>query len=783
MLSRGSSLFFLHQTVLDALERKVEENDASSAQSPDRADVEGRLFQAFSLLANQLRPGVDGATLPIIGSPEEQQLDRDSHQFSTTDSSLQRSRKRRRLADPTRNASDSGILKTDLSASLPSQEVLDVVLSEYFATIHHWIPMVHQTRLRSRLEDEEESSRLVVLLHAMIAVTLPRISPERCGVTQGEKEELIVISGKLVMLHALDDLNVENLQALIMIAFDRIGSGNLSGAWSLVGTLTRTVDYLQLTVEPSIDRSRPLLEPLRCLDVPKDFAEAEERRRVFWNVFLLDRFCSVACGWNTGFTSDNVSRQLPCNGGVWARNEHAVAPFFGLWDKQAAKMGNSITFLPIHRASHSEQGQMPNVSPGGPPEPDMRSNLGAVAYRIEATESLSQISSFFLQQRVDFYNKEEVANWLTRFKELDLRLVHWKLFLPRKWKDSNVSNDEAQVRMDPNLTLAHITHNASMILLHQHIGYPATTLSQIVNLPSICSAETCQLAAVETAAIAQKYLKYTNDIMVPSEFAFCTFLAAQVLLVHCRHFGTDVAPEFFQLVQCLDGMSSRWRGKGGSGRSDLNNDATQPAVLDLAGRYAEHLRVLHTKSTEDVTFGTDILFQPGASLFMPLGSHLVSSPFAESSTRHEHDGASPHQANPAIPKIQPSSNIAQVNAQAGVLCHQDMHQRVPNTSYANNHYSVLPPSADATEISPTHPRYATQRRTSTEPAGNGIGGAGVTNFVDLYDPSMQYNALQPGLANISNAILGQQFADLDRVITFDGADFALDSMLGYEHVS
>ena len=69
-----------------------------------------------------------------------------------------------------------------------------------------------------------------------------------------------------------------------------------------------------------------------------------------------------------------------------------------------------------------------------------------------------------------------------------------------------------------------------MILLHQHIAYPAPTLSQVVNLPSTCSAETCQLAAIETASIARKYLKYTKEIMVNSEFAFCTFIAAKILL-------------------------------------------------------------------------------------------------------------------------------------------------------------------------------------------------------------------------------------------------------------
>lgn len=82
----------------------------------------------------------------------------------------------------------------------------------------------------------------------------------------------------------------------------------------------------------------------------------------------------------------------------------------------------------------------------------------------------------------------------------------WKLFLPDRWKEANVSND-AIVKMDPNLTLAHVTHNTSMILLHQHIAYPSPALQQMIKLPSACSAETCELAAIETSAITSKYLR------------------------------------------------------------------------------------------------------------------------------------------------------------------------------------------------------------------------------------------------------------------------------------
>lgn len=187
-------------------------------------------------------------------------------------------------------------------------------------------------------------------------------------------------------------------------------------------------------------------------------------------------------------------------------------------------------------------------------EPENRpvdvSTIGSFAYCVEATESLNRVVKFFLQRPVDFQSRHHFSAWLTRFKELDLQLIQyashklysdvvfqtltsfsWKMFLPRRWKDSNISKEPAFVHMDPNLTLAHITHNTSMILLHQSIAYPHASIQEKVRLASTASAETCQLAASETANIVQKYLQYTPFVgLVNHQFSLCTYLSARVIL-------------------------------------------------------------------------------------------------------------------------------------------------------------------------------------------------------------------------------------------------------------
>ena len=53
----------------------------------------------------------------------------------------------------------------------------------------------------------------------------------------------------------------------------------------------------------------------------------------------------------------------------------------------------------------------------------------------------------------------------------------------------------------------------------------------------------------------------------------------------------------------------------------------------------------------------------------------------------------------------------------------------------------------------------------------------------VYELQYQDTAMQHDLTNVSDAILGHHFANLDRVITFDGADFALDGWMGFDYVS
>jgi len=123
--------------------------------------------------------------------------------------------------------------------------------------------------------------------------------------------------------------------------------------------------------------------------------------------------------------------------------------------------------------------------------------------------------------------------------------------------------------MDPNLTLAHITHNTAVVLLHQGVAYPAPEWQSIpVRLPSSSSAETCLAAAVEVSIIAEKFLQNSNILTSP-QFAFCLFITGRMLLAHAAYYCAPLAVSFDSIVGSLTEISRRWNGPHGTSGSNL----------------------------------------------------------------------------------------------------------------------------------------------------------------------------------------------------------------------
>ncbi len=427
-------------------------------------------------------------------------------------------------------------------APLP-KNVVDSLVDWYFIHIHPWIPILHVKQFREELETSNRPN-LNIVLYAIISLCL-RFKPTT-SLSHTEKRDISLQCRHAVILQSMGKFSVASLQALVIIAFDIIGTGRGPSAWSVIGSMTRTVEQLRLSVEDGDDETKKdthhhFIRRMTFLRQPNSWIEDEERRRVFWSVFLMDRFCSVATGWNNSLTEADVRRRLPCEGAIWEAGTPVKTPFFGIAESPT----------PPH------QGLTPTSErhPAGEEEVE---SIGGFAFCVEATESLNLVTIFFLQQAIDFTDPQGIQIWLMRFKELDLRLVKWRLFLPSKWRNASVLNQDGI--MDPNLTLAHITHNTAVIQLHQCVAYPSPHWRACpVSLPSINSSETCITAACEIGTIAQQYLQLSPGITNP-QFSFCLFIAGRVLLTHSRYYGLKLHPAFDIIILSLNKIAHSWKG-------------------------------------------------------------------------------------------------------------------------------------------------------------------------------------------------------------------------------
>ena len=319
------------------------------------------------------------------------------------------SRRKRRLAGDDPGMSPVTVHSDE--ANLPPDDLVDSLVEIYFETIHPWIPMLHVSQFRANLSSPSQRRRTTTILHAIVSLCIRFSRDPRLEENPELRTTYASRSRQAVILQSMESFSVENLQALIICAFDTIGSGRGPSAWSIVGSMTRTVEQLRLSVEdedhqhPS-SSSRALIRRMAFLTPCSSWREVEERRRVFWNVFLMDRFCSITTGWNLSLTSADVKRRLPCEGALWEESEplKTPTPYFGVSDQS---YNHSNSTLPAARLESEEE----------------QASLGGFAYCIEATESLGLVTSFFLQHEIDVNKRHDVQRWLMRFKQLDLRLV------------------------------------------------------------------------------------------------------------------------------------------------------------------------------------------------------------------------------------------------------------------------------------------------------------------------------------------------------------------------
>ncbi|OAK93765.1 hypothetical protein IQ06DRAFT_91232 [Phaeosphaeriaceae sp. SRC1lsM3a] len=393
-----------------------------------------------------------------------------------------------------------------------------------------------------------------------------------------------------VLLSATDEISIENAQILLILVYAEIADDNTHKAYSLLGIVTRHIEFLQLSVEQPVQ-----VQPVGVLghshgfSTALDWIEEEEKRRLFWNTVMLDRLCSTLLGRRSTFSDTRIRRRLPACASFWGTNQPQLTPYLRVFDVSSSN----------HRGSETSSSSPDSEAmPDGDEDKGSTSGIGALAFYVEAVESLGTIESHFLRKTVDCSNSSDISGWLMRFKEMDAYLMRWKLRLPQQWKDSGMSRKVLPGVMDPAMTAANAIHNTCLVLLHERIAYPDPNLHW-VQLPSLDSAEICIRAATEVSTILSKFVEQRSEPHAFSpQLGLCAFVSARSLLIHWQRFRSPLAQTYSQLLQTLDTMACRWAAP---------KELGQLRLTSLFSRFAGRLRTIHASCNVDMTYRINTL--------------------------------------------------------------------------------------------------------------------------------------------------------------------------------
>ncbi|KAI6754871.1 hypothetical protein HG530_012623 [Fusarium avenaceum] len=158
---------------------------------------------------------------------------------------------------------------------LGQENIIIDVSKAYFDTIHKWLPMVSKKRLDMGLPLQNAGPDLAMLFLAMKLITKPITPVPDLTLYREAKAFLALLEGDGVISLLL-------LQAMILIAVYELGHAIYPAAWMTTGSCARYSDVLG--IGPG---------DFTVLEQVTTWTEAEERKRVWWCVFILDKIIAL----------------------------------------------------------------------------------------------------------------------------------------------------------------------------------------------------------------------------------------------------------------------------------------------------------------------------------------------------------------------------------------------------------------------------------------------------------------------------------------------------------
>ncbi|KAI1066806.1 hypothetical protein LB506_012030 [Fusarium annulatum] len=201
----------------------------------------------------------------------------------------------------------SGAIPAPVLALLSQGNVVLDVSQNYFATIHTWFPMISKKRMDMGLPVQNAGPDLAMLFLGMKLITTPAIDITDSTLYDTAKSFLSSLESNGVV-------SLLCLQAMILVALYEYSHAIYPAAWMTIGSCARYADILGITPGD--------YSPLGQVTT---WTEAEERRRVWWAIYILDKLVSLGSRKRCLLPDIYPECKLPVDDDAWDRGEVNMA--------------------------------------------------------------------------------------------------------------------------------------------------------------------------------------------------------------------------------------------------------------------------------------------------------------------------------------------------------------------------------------------------------------------------------------------------------------------------
>ncbi|KAK3984138.1 hypothetical protein QBC44DRAFT_253576 [Cladorrhinum sp. PSN332] len=196
----------------------------------------------------------------------------------------------------------------DVFDMLSRPNAVQEAATEFFAGPHVWFPFISKKRMKLGLALWDGGPELAFLFLAMKLVTSTPVE----GVESAAASPMYEAAKRfLSQLEASGTVSLQLLQGMVLVTLYEIGHAVYPAAWMSVAACAR---YIEVLGVPSFRGSS------RMLGSCTTWTESEERRRVWWAVYILDRFISLGNKKRFCMPEPFGDLILPVDDKAWASN-------------------------------------------------------------------------------------------------------------------------------------------------------------------------------------------------------------------------------------------------------------------------------------------------------------------------------------------------------------------------------------------------------------------------------------------------------------------------------